>query len=68
VAEAAASLVPVLIYVAIVYLIKFILIPEKGEVTKWTASVWIGVITLFLIYLFNAITTSLGFPTIIGGV
>ncbi|MFW9778582.1 MAG: hypothetical protein ACFFE8_06975 [Candidatus Heimdallarchaeota archaeon] len=68
VAEAAAGLIPVLIYLAIVYLIKFILIPEKSDVTKWSASVWIGVITLFLIYLFNAITTSLGFPNIIGGI
>lgn len=68
VSDAITSLVPVLIYLAIVYLIKFILIPEKGDVTKWTASVWIGVITLFLIYLFNAITIALGFSPIIGGI
>ncbi len=53
---AASQLVPVLIYLAIVFLIKYILIPEMGELTKWSASVWIGVITLFLIYLFNAFT------------
>ncbi len=52
--EAAAGLVPVLIFVAIVYLIKYLLIPEKGEV--WQSSIWIAIIMLFLIYLINAIT------------
>lgn len=64
---AAAQLIPVLIYLAIVYLIKFLLIPEKGDVTKWSASVWIGVITLFLIYVFNILTSQLfGTPIITG--
>lgn len=66
VADAAGQLVPVLIYLAIVFLIKYILIPEKDEVTKWSASIWIGVITLFLIYLFNALTITLEFGSIIG--
>ena len=65
VSDAAGQLVPVLIYLAIVFLIKYILIPEKDEVTKWNASVWIGVITLFLIYLFNALTIALDFGPII---
>ncbi|MHA1973536.1 MAG: hypothetical protein ACTSW1_11115 [Candidatus Hodarchaeales archaeon] len=66
--EAAARMVPVLIFVAIVYLIKYLLIPEKGEVTKWNASIWIGVISLFLVYLFNAITIELFNTPIIFGV
>ncbi|MHA1226162.1 MAG: hypothetical protein ACTSPV_05400 [Candidatus Hodarchaeales archaeon] len=66
--EAVARLVPVLIFVAIVYLIKYLLIPEKGEVTKWNASIWIAVISLFLVYLFNAITLELFNTTIIFGV
>jgi len=56
---AAAQLIPVLIYLAIVFLIKFLLIPEKGEETKWNASIWIGVITLFLIYVFDIIAFQL---------
>ena len=62
ISTAASQLVPVLIYLAIVFLIKHILIPEMGELTKWSASVWIGAITLFLIYLFNAFT-DLAFET-----
>ena len=62
---AAARLVPVLIYLAIVYLLKYLLIPEKSESTNWHASVWIGVITLFLIYLINAIAIELDFPPLI---
>jgi uncharacterized membrane protein len=58
----------VLIYLAIVYLIKYILIPEKADSTKWNASIWIAVITLFLIYLINAIAVFLGFPPLITGV
>ncbi|MHA2225503.1 MAG: hypothetical protein ACXAC8_09885 [Candidatus Hodarchaeales archaeon] len=65
---AASQLVPVLIYLAIVFLIKYILIPEKDDVTKWSSSIWIGVITLFLIYLFNALTDFLFLTPIISGV
>ncbi|MHA1207489.1 MAG: hypothetical protein ACTSSO_07975 [Candidatus Hodarchaeales archaeon] len=65
---AAAQLVPVLIYLAIVYLIKYLLIPEKADSTKWNASIWIAVITLFLIYLINAIAIALTFPPLITGV
>ncbi len=65
---AASQLVPVLIYLAIVFLIKYILIPEKDDVTKWSTSIWIGVITLFLIYLFNALTDLLFQTPIISGV
>ena len=54
---AAGQLIPVLVYLAIIFLIKYILIPERGEVEKWNASIWIGVVTLFLIYVFNIITT-----------
>ena len=68
IATAAAQLVPVLIYLAIVYLIKYLLIPEKADSTKWNASIWIGVITLFLIYLINAIAIFLTFPPLITGV
>ncbi len=68
VATAAAQLVPVLIYLAIVYLIKYLLIPEKVDSTKWNASIWIAVITLFLIYLINAIAIALTFPPLITGV
>jgi hypothetical protein len=68
IATAAAQLVPVLIYLAIVYLIKYLLIPEKADSTKWNASIWIGVITLFLIYLINAIAVFLEFPPLITGV
>ncbi len=57
--SAASQLIPVLIYLAIVYLIKYLLIPEKGDVTKWNASVWIGVITLFLIFVFDIIAFQL---------
>ncbi len=65
VSTAAYQLVPVLIYLAIVYLLKFLLIPEKSESTNWHASVWIAVITLFLIYLINAIAIELSFPPLI---
>ncbi len=68
VSGAAAQLIPILIYLAIVYLIKFVLIPERGDVTKWSASVWIGVITLFFIYLINILTTQLFEIQIIDGV
>ena len=62
---AAAQLVPVLIYLAIVFLIKYLLIPEKAETTKWNASIWIALITLFLIYIVNAIAITLSFPPLI---
>ncbi len=65
---AAAQLVPVLIYLAIVLLIKYILIPEMGDVTKWNTSIVIGLITLFLIYILNIITTQLFSMPIIQGV
>ncbi len=65
---AANQIIPVLVYLAIVYLIKYILIPEQGEVTKFNASIWIGVITLFLIYVFNILTTQLFDTPIIVGV
>ncbi|MFW9903969.1 MAG: hypothetical protein ACFFFH_06515 [Candidatus Thorarchaeota archaeon] len=65
---AAAQLIPVLVYLAIVFLIKYILIPERGEIEKWNASIWIGIITLFLIYLFNIITTQFFQTPIIQGV
>ena len=65
---AAAQLVPVLIYLAIVLLIKYILIPEMGDVTKWNTSIVIGLITLFLIYILNIITNQLFSMTIIQGV
>jgi len=68
IATAAAQLVPVLIFLAIVYLIKYLLIPEKADSTKWNASIWISVITLFLIYLINAIAIELGFSSLITGV
>jgi hypothetical protein len=65
IATAAAQLVPVLIYLAIVFLIKYLLIPEKAETTKWNASIWIALITLFLIYLVNAIAIFFTFPPLI---
>ena len=65
---AATQLIPVLVYLAIVFLIKYVLIPERGEIEKWNASIWIGVITLFLIYVFNIITTQLFDTPIIQGV
>ncbi|MHA2243561.1 MAG: hypothetical protein ACXADY_01195 [Candidatus Hodarchaeales archaeon] len=65
---AAAQLIPVLVYLAIIFLIKYILIPERGEIEKWNASIWIGIITLFLIYVFNIITTQLFEIPIIQGV
>jgi hypothetical protein len=65
---AAAQLIPVLVYLAIIFLIKYILIPERGEIEKWNASIWIGVVTLFLIYVFNIITTQLFQTPIIQGV
>lgn len=67
-AGAAAQLIPVLVYLAIVYLIKYILIPERAETAKWNASIWIGVVTLFLIYVFNIITTQIFNTPIITGV
>ncbi len=67
-ALAAAQLIPVLVYLAIVFLIKYILIPEKGEIMKWNASIWIGVVTLFLIYVFNIVTTEFFDTPIIRGV
>jgi len=68
ISDAAAQLVPVLIYLAIVYLIKYILIPEKADSTKWNASIWIAVLTLFLIYLVDALVIALGFSSLITGV
>ncbi len=65
---AATQLIPVLVYLAIVYLIKYVLIPEKGETEKFNTSIWIGVITLFLIYVFNILTTQLFSTPIIVGV
>ncbi|MHA1975619.1 MAG: hypothetical protein ACW98I_01830 [Candidatus Hodarchaeales archaeon] len=65
VSTAAYQLVPVLIYLAIVYLLKYLLIPEKADSTNWHASIWIAVITLFLIYLINAIAFELDFPPLI---
>ncbi len=53
--DAAAQIVPVLIYLAIVFLVKYLLIPEKAETTKWNASIWIALLTLFLIFLVNVI-------------
>ncbi|UCE12322.1 MAG: hypothetical protein JSV04_08980 [Candidatus Heimdallarchaeota archaeon] len=67
-AGAAAQLIPVLVYLAIVYLIKYILIPERGETEKWNTSIWIGVITLFLIYVFNIISIQIFETPIITGV
>jgi hypothetical protein len=65
ISTAAFQLVPVLIYLAIVYLLKYLLIPEKAESTNWHGSIWIAVITLFLIYLINAVAIELGFPALI---
>lgn len=65
---AATQLVPVLIYLAIVLLIKYIIIPEMGDVTKWNTSIVIGLITLFLIYILNIITTEVFNTPIIQGV
>ncbi|UCG02042.1 MAG: hypothetical protein JSW11_20910 [Candidatus Heimdallarchaeota archaeon] len=65
---AAAQLIPVLVYLAIIFLIKYVLIPERGEIEKWNASIWIGVVTLFLIYVFNILTTQLFRTPIIQGV
>jgi hypothetical protein len=65
---AAAQLIPVLVYLAIIFLIKYVLIPERGEIEKWNASIWIGVVTLFLIYVFNITTTLLFDIPIIRGV
>jgi hypothetical protein len=68
ISDAAAQLVPVLIYLAIVYLIKYVLIPEKADSTTWNASIWIAVLTLFLIYLVDALVIALGFSSLITGV
>jgi hypothetical protein len=65
---AAAQLIPILVYLAIVLLIKYVLIPELGEMTKWNASILIGLITLFLIYVINILTTELFSRPIIQGV
>lgn len=65
---AAAQLIPVLVYLAIVLLIKYLLIPELGDITKWNASILIGLITLFLIYVINILTTELFQTPIIQGV
>ncbi len=65
---AAAQLIPVLVYLAIVLLIKYLLIPELGDITKWNASILIGLMTLFLIYVINIITTELFQTPIIRGV
>ncbi len=65
---AATQLVHVLIYLAIVLLIKYIIIPEMGDVTKWNTSIVIGLITLFLIYILNIITTEVFNTPIIQGV
>ena len=58
---AASQLVPVLIYLAIVFLIKYLLIPNHEDIK----SIWIALITLFLIYLVNAIALFLTFPPLI---
>lgn len=68
ISDAAAQLVPVLIYLAIVYLIKYVLIPEKADSTTWNASIWIAVLTLFLIYLVDALVIALGFSSLITAV
>lgn len=64
--NAAGRLMLILFYVAIIYLIRYILIPEKGELEKWTAAVWSGVIALFLVYLIDAILREVGLSPIIG--
>ena len=66
--SAAAQLIPVLVYLAIVLLIKYILIPELGEMTKWNASILIGLITLFLIYVINILIDLIFGRQIIQGV
>ncbi len=66
--RAAAQLIPVLVYLAIVLLIKYILIPELGEMTKWNASILIGLITLFLIYVIDILIDLIFGTQIIQGV
>lgn len=65
---AAAQLVPVLIYLVIVLLIQYVIIPERGDVSKWNTSIVIGLITLFLIYILNIVTTEMFNIPIIQGV
>ena len=66
--SAAAQLIPVLVYLAIVLLIKYLLIPELDEMKKWNASILIGLITLFLIYVINILMELIFRQTIIQGV
>ena len=66
--SAAAQLIPVLVYLAIVLLIKYLLIPELGDITKWNASILIGLITLFLIYVINILIDLIFGKQIIQGV
>lgn len=65
---AAAQLIPILVYLAIVFLIKYLLIPELGDQTKWNTSILIGLITLFLIFVINILTTELFDTPIIQGI
>ncbi len=49
------QLLPVIIYLALVYLIRFLMLPERHEYSQMTNSIWIAFVTLMLIFGFNAL-------------
>jgi cytochrome bd-type quinol oxidase subunit 2 len=70
ISEAAQRIVPILIFLAIAYLIKFILIPERDD-SSWNLgweSICVAIATIFLIYLINAITFTIFDIQIISGI
>jgi len=66
-ATAMMQIVPVLAFVVIVYLIKIVLLPDAEASKKWFVSIWSTVITMFLIFLVNALAAILFGYVIIPG-
>ena len=55
----------VIIFIIVVYLIKFILIPEEGELSKWSVGIWGAFVALLIIAAINSISIILfGAPII----
>lgn len=51
-----SQLIPVIIYLALVYLIRFLMLPERHEYSRMTNSIWIAFVALMLIFGLNALT------------
>ncbi len=51
-----SQLIPVIIYLALVYLVRFLMLPERHEYSRLSNSIWIAFVALMLIFGFNALT------------